>query len=172
MSVEATALPLNQSRDYRAIIWGGLAAGILDISAAFINTKIRTGRSPLWVLQSIASSLLGTDAYKDGLLSGALGAVIHFFIAFVFCTVYFMASRKLAFLTNRWIVCGLLYGVGAYFFMYGIVLRLTFHRDFLTPFSSIVLGVLIHMFCVGLPISFSVHRFSKPSSPGENHRQP
>ena len=164
MSVEATALPLRQSRDYRAIIWGGLAAGILDISAAIINTKIRTGRSPLFVFQSIASALLGADSYKDGFLSGALGALIHFFIAFVFCTVYFMASRKLAFLINHWIVCGLLYGVAAYFVMYGIVLRLTFHRNFLTPLGSIMLGVAIHMFCVGLPISFSVHRFSRPSS--------
>ena len=50
------------------------------------------------------------------------------------CTIFFLASRKLPFLSERWIISGLLYGVGAYFVMYGIVLRLTFHRNFLNAF--------------------------------------
>jgi hypothetical protein len=152
---------MRQSSDYRGILWGGLGAGILDIMAAIINTAIRNGRGPMSVLQAIASGILGANSYKGGGASAALGALIHFFIAFVICTIFFLASRKLPFLVKNWIICGLLYGVGAYFVMYGIVLRLTFHRNFLTPFSSIMLGVAIHMFCVGLPISFAVHRFSK-----------
>lgn len=164
MSVESATLPAKSSRDYLAIIWGGLGAGVLDILAAIINTAIRTGRGPLWVFQSVASAILGANSYKGGFASAALGAVIHFFNAFVICTVFFLASRKLPFLVKRWVVSGLLYGVGAYFVMYGIVLRLTFHRNFLTPFSSIMLGVAIHMFCVGLPISLAVNRFSKSST--------
>lgn len=166
MSAESTTLPLHQSRDYRAILWGGLSAGVMDIMAAIINTKIRTGRGPLWVFQSVASAILGANSYKGGIASAALGGAIHFFNAFVICTIFFLASRKLPFLIKNWIISGLLYGVGAYFVMYGIVLRLTFHRNFLTPFSSIMLGVAIHMFCVGLPISFAVQRFSK--SPSED----
>jgi len=162
MSAESSTLPLHESSDYRAILWGGLGAGVLDITAACVNTAIRSGRSPLWVFQSVASGLLGANSYKGGYLSGALGLLIHFFNAFVICTIFFLASRKLPFLAKNWIISGLLYGVGVYFVMYGIVLRLTFHRNFLTPFSSIMLGVAIHMFCVGLPISFAVHRFSKP----------
>ena len=161
MSAESSTLPLHQSNEYRAILWGGLSAGILDILAAIANTAIRTGRGPLWVFQSVASAVLGASSYQSGLASAALGAAIHFFNAFVICTIFFMASRTLAFLVRNWIISGLLYGVGVYFVMYGIVLRLTFHRNFLTPFSSIMLGVAIHMFCVGLPISFAVHRFSK-----------
>jgi hypothetical protein len=164
MSAETTTIPINQSNDYRAILWGGLSAGILDITAACVNTAIRTGRGPLWVLQSVATGLQGANAYKGGYLSGALGLLIHFFNAFVICTIFFLASRKLSFLVKNWIISGLLYGVAAYFVMYGIVLRLTFHRNFLTPFSSIMLGVAIHMFCVGLPISFAVNRFSKSST--------
>lgn len=164
MSAESSTLPLHQARDYRAILWGGLGAGVLDIMAAIINTRIRTGRGPLWVFQSVASALLGTNSYTGGIASAALGGAIHFFNAFVICTIFFLASRKLPFLVKNWIVSGLLYGVGAYFVMYGIVLRLTFHRNFLTPFSSIMLGVAIHMFCVGLPISFAVHRFSKSTN--------
>ena len=164
MSVDSTALPVKQSNDYRAIVWGGLAAGTLDITAACVNAGIRAGLSPLRVFQSVASGLLGADSYKGGVRSAALGLLIHFFIAFVACTVYFIASRKLDILRNRPIICGLLYGVMVYLFMYGIVLRLTFHRNFLTPASAVITAVLIHMFCVGLPISLAIYRFSKPSS--------
>src|SRR5262245_61123006 len=167
MSVESTALPLKQSGDYRAIIWGGLSAGILDITAAIVTTAIRAGRGPLVVLQSVASGLLGANSYKGGLPATALGLAIHFFNAFVICTIFFVASRKLTFLTRNCIVFGLLYGIGVYFVMYGIVLRLTFHRNFLTPLSSVMLGIAIHMFCVGLPIAFAVSRFSRPGNRGD-----
>jgi len=163
MSVDSTALPMKQATDYRGILVGGLAAGILDISAAFINTAIRTGRGPLFVLQSVASGLLGADSYKGGWPAGLLGVAIHFFIAFTACTVFFIASRKLTFLLNHPIVSGFLYGIVVFFFMYGLVLRLTFHRNFLTPPGPVLLAILIHMFCVGLPIALAVHWFSKPS---------
>jgi hypothetical protein len=163
MSVESTALPLRPSRDYLAIIWGGLAAGILDITAACVNGALH-GRSPIFIFQSVASGLLGANSYQGGLLSAALGGVIHFFIAFTACTVYFIASRQLGFLRRQPIICGLLYGVLVYLFMYGLVLRLTFHRNFLTPASAVITAVLIHMFCVGLPISFAISLFSKPST--------
>jgi len=164
LSVDSTTLPVKQSNDYLAIVWGGLAAGILDITAACVNAGIRAGLSPLRVFQSVASGLLGADSYKGGVRSAALGLLIHFFIAVIACTVYFIASRKLDILRNRPIICGLLYGVIVYLFMYGIVLRLTFHRNFLTPASAVITAVLIHMFCVGLPISLAIYRFSKPSS--------
>lgn len=163
MSVESATLPLKTSRDYLAIIWGGLGAGILDITAASINGAFH-GRSPLWVFQSVASGLLGADSYKGGYGTAALGGVIHFFIAFVACTVYFIASRKLEFLRKQPIICGLLYGIVVYLFMYGVVLRLTFHRNFLAPASAVVIALLIHMFCVGLPIALAVYCFSKPST--------
>ena len=168
MSVESTALPLKQSGDYRAIIWGGLSAGILDITAAIVTTAIRSGRGPLVVLQSVASGLLGANSYKGGFPAAALGLAIHFFNAFVICTIFFLASRKLTFLTKNWIIFGVLYGIAVYFVMYGIVLRLTFHRNFLTPFNSVMLNMAIHIVCVGLPIAFAVHHFSKP---GEENRQ-
>ena len=160
MSANATAISLKQPMDYRAILWGGLIAGFLDITAACVNSAFY-GRSPIFVLQSVASGLLGPNSYKGGFRTAALGVVVHFFIAFVACSVYYSASRKLRFLVNWAIVCGLLYGVAVYLVMYGIVLRITFHRNFLQPLSAVVIAVLIHMFCVGLPISLAVRRCAK-----------
>lgn len=160
MSAESAAVSLPSPNAYRPILWGSLIAGTLDITAAFINSGLR-GRSPMWVLQSIAGGLLGADSYKDGFRSAALGGALHFFIAFVWCAVFYLASRKLRFLTQRFIVCGLLYGVVVYAFMNLVVLPLTYPFKISYPPAAIVTGALIIMFCVGLPISLVVHRCSR-----------
>jgi len=147
-------------KSYRSILFGGLIAGVLDITAAFVNSSLQ-GRSPIWVLQSIASGLLGAQSYKGGLRTAALGGVLHFLIAFVAAAVYYGGSRRFKFLVHRAVACGLLYGVAVYLFMYSIVLPLTFHRSFFHPLTAVVTGLIIHMFCVGLPISLAVRRFSK-----------
>jgi hypothetical protein len=144
----------------RTIVLGGLAAGVLDISAAFLNSGLN-GRSPMFVLQSVASGLLGAESYKGGFGSAALGAALHFSIALAACTVYYAASRKLKLLVQRAIICGVLYGVAVYLFMYMVVLPLTFHRGFLRPLSVVLTGLFIHIFCVGLPISLAVRWGSK-----------
>jgi hypothetical protein len=155
----------DKSRVGRAIVVGGVMAGVLDISAAFVNSSF-SGRSPMFVLQSIASGLLGSESYKGGFKSAALGAALHFLIAFVACAVYYVASRKIKLLVRRAVVCGLLYGVAVYLFMYLIVLPLTFRRSFTQQLSAVATGLTIHMVCVGLPISLAIRRYS------EYRRQP
>jgi hypothetical protein len=152
MTADSAVLSQAKPNIFVAILWAGLAAGVLDITAAFINGGIR-GRSPMWVLQSVASGLLGAESYKDGFRSAAYGAVLHFFIAFVVCTVYVTAGLKLRLLVERPVICGIIYGIAVYFFMYLIVLPLTFHRSFMQPLSAVITGIMIHMICVGLPIS-------------------
>lgn len=163
MSANSQAVSLKQPRPFLAILWGGLIAGSLDITAAFVNAALH-GRTPIVVLQSIASGFLGPESYKAGFRSAALGTALHFLIAFVACTVYYLASRKLKFLLHRAFAFGLLYGVAVYLFMYGIVLPITFQRSFFHPFSAVVIGLITHMLCVGLPISLVVRRYAKSRS--------
>ncbi len=160
MSAESTTFSLEGSKALSAILWGGLAAGVLDISAAFVNSGLR-GRSPLWVLQSIASGLLGPESFKGGLGTAALGTACHFLIAFVACAVYYVASRRAPFLLQYFILSGLLYGVVVYGFMNLVVLRIAFHNKILYTPSTVITGLLIIMICVGLPISVIVHHYSK-----------
>jgi uncharacterized membrane protein YagU involved in acid resistance len=166
MTAVSTAISLDRSKAYRAILLGGLTAGILDITAAFINSA-RFGRSPMWVLQSVASGLLGADSYTGGLRAAALGVVVHFSIALVACAVYYAASRKVEVLVQHAVVCGLLYGIAVYSFMYLVVLPLTFHRTFVHPLSAVITGLVIHMLCVGLPISLIISRYSKTIATNE-----
>ena len=146
-----------------AIFWAGLIAGAMDIAAAFV-TWAPQGVSPIRILQGIASGLSGTKAFAGGWKTAALGLVCQFFIAFSAATVFYVASRKLTFMTRRPIVSGILYGVAVYLVMYWIVMPLSnFHKR---PFSwsATLIAIITHMLCVGTPISLVVNRFSRNSS--------
>ena len=143
-----------------ALLWAGFACGVMDITAALVVYGY-LGLKPLRLLQGIASGLLGPKAFDGGLATALLGLLCHFVIAFGAATVYFVASRTIPFLVQYAIVCGALYGVAVYFIMNRVVLPLSAAAK--RPFSLklMIIGVVIHIFCVGLPIALSVRRFSK-----------
>jgi len=149
-----------RSKAYKTILMAGLIAGVLDITAAIVTTLLR-GRPPLRMLQSIASGVLGLDSYNGGLKTSALGLVLHFVIATGWAAVFYVASRKLTFLVRQAIVSGLLYGIVVYFFMQLVVLPLSaFPHKVTFNLSGLLIGLGVHMLCVGLPISLTVRRYS------------
>jgi len=147
------------SRALLAIFSAGLACGILDITAAFFTWSMR-GVTPFRLLQAIASGLLGTAAFRDGWPAALLGAICHFFIAFSAATVFYVASRKLKFMTRRPILCGIAYGVCVYLVMYWIVIPLSRLAPMPFSLSRTAVAIVTHMICVGLPISLAVCRYS------------
>jgi hypothetical protein len=143
----------------KAIVWAGSICGVMDITAAFVVYG-HYGAEPIPLLKGIASGLLGASAQNGGPAVAALGFLCHFVIAFSAATVFYMASRWIRFLTAHAVISGIIYGPAVYFFMQYIVLPLSaIGRN---PFSLkfMVIGVVIHIFCVGLPISLAVRRFS------------
>jgi hypothetical protein len=161
MSTQSLAFSLEKPKAYRAIFWGGLIAGTLDILAAFVNSGLR-GVTPTRVLQAIASGLLGADSFKGGFATAAFGLLLHFFIATTATAIYYAASRKLKVLIDQPLICGLAYGIPVYLIMNLIVLPLS-----AVPFNpphtlgGIVTALLILMFCVGLPIALVIRRHAK-----------
>jgi hypothetical protein len=142
----------------RAILWNGLTAGTLDITAACVTTALRGRGGPVGVFQSVASGVLGADSFQGGVPAAALGLVLHFVIAFGAAAVYVAASRRLRFLVEHPVVCGLLYGAVVYAFMNSVVVPLS-AAPFKIPYN--LLGLGIHLICVGLPIGLITARFSK-----------
>jgi len=157
MSETSAQISLNKVRPVPAILWGGFIAGALDISYACID-GIRLGRPITRTLQSVASGLLGRAALQGGWESAGLGLLLHFFIALGAATVYYAASRKMAILTDRSWMSGLLFGALVYLFMNLIVVPLS-AAPFRIPLR--IPGLLVHMFFIGLPIALSVRHYSK-----------
>jgi hypothetical protein len=138
-----------------AIGVGGGIAGVLDLTQAFI---LFGAKVPL----VIAGGLLGRQAFHGGVGTYVLGVALHFFIAFSAATIYYAASRKLGFLTEYPLVCGLFFGAAVEEVMNLIVLPLSaLHARGPYQLHDLILGLLVHMVVVGLPISFSVRRFAK-----------
>jgi hypothetical protein len=139
----------------KALLYGTLAVGILDILDAFIFFGLR-GARPLRILQSIAAGLLGKEAFNGGWGSAALGLAVHFFIAFVIVLVFLAASRRVPVLTRHAVIAGLIYGVGVYLVMTFVVVPASAAGGRGLPAWPVALnGVLIHMFGVGLPASLA-----------------
>ncbi len=157
MDAASITFTSKTSKAFPAIFWGGLICGTLDITSAFIING-----NPIRLLQLIASGLLGTDSYNGGHATAILGMALHFLIAFTAAVIYHLASRKLKFLVQRPIVWGPLYGIAIYFFMHFIVLPLSAfpHKIAYTP-EKLITGLIVHMLCVGLPISLANSRYSK-----------
>jgi hypothetical protein len=155
MTEDSTTGASRKSNALLAIAVGGGIAGSLDLAQAMIlfGTKI-----PL----VIAAGLLGPQALQGGAGTYVLGVLLHFFIACSAATVYYAASRRLGFLTEHPLVCGLFFGAAVEEVMSLIVLPLSaLHARGPYTLHDLILGLLVHMVVVGLPISFSVRRFAK-----------
>jgi len=138
----------------KAITAGGLLVGILDLAQAMILFGPR-------VPYAVAAGLLGRRAFHGGAATYILGIVLDFFIAFCAAAFYFAASRRLRFLAEHPLVCGLAYGALFDELMNLVVLPLSALQA-RGPFRlhDLLLGLIVHSVIVGLPISFSVRRFA------------
>jgi Na+/alanine symporter len=138
-----------------AIAVGGGIAGALDLLQACL---LFGWRIPL----VIAAGLLGRQAFHGGVGTYILGVCLHFFIACSATAIYYAASRKLRFLSEHPLVCGLFYGIAVELVMSYIVLPLSaLHARGPYKLHDVLLGLAVHMVVVGLPIAFSVRRFAK-----------
>lgn len=148
-----------RSRRGLAILAGGLACGVLDITAAFVVYGA-FGATPVGILKGIAAGLLGPRAFDGGVGTALLGLSLHFVIALGAAAVYVLASSRWQFLLKRFEVAGVLYGVAVYFFMNRIVVPLSAARKFPFSLRMMLIGVAIHIVCVGLPIAAMTRRFT------------
>ena len=153
--VEETRAP-SILRAFQTIVYGGLLVGILDGLAATINAAVK-GVSPDKVFHYIASGLIGPRAsYNGGAATVMLGIVLHFTIAFGVVAVFLLLSRSFPVLVHRAVLSGVAYGIGVYFAMAYLIVPLSAVPKITFSFSGMITGLVIHVFCVGLPASLIV----------------
>jgi hypothetical protein len=105
--------------------------------------------------------LLGAESYAGGTATAALGVFLHFVIAFGATIIFYLASRKLKFLTDQAVTLGVIYGILVYLFMSFVVLPLSsFTGKTPSALLPIAVGLIIHILFVGLPIALTVRRFA------------
>jgi hypothetical protein len=138
----------------KAILYGWLIAGSLDLSDAIIVSLVR-GSTPARMLRGIASGLLGPSALTGGIPTAVLGVCLHFFIAFCVVATYFLVSRRVTVLTRYPLICGPLYGLLVYLVMYRVVIPLSaigITPAFVLPRS--LNDLAIHALGIGIPTAW------------------
>lgn len=110
----------------------------------------------------IAAGLLGRQATHGGAGTWVLGLVLHFFIACTWATVYYLASRKLPFLTEYPFICGVNFGVWVQLFMLLVVLP---HDALHVAVPVTLYGLAVKIVVFGLPVAYSVRYFAPASAP-------
>ena len=151
---------MMQRSGWWAVLVGGLIGGALDILFA-ISFAAYNGISALRLLQSVASGLLGRDAYSGGAPTAALGLALHFAMAIAFAGAFVLASRRLPLLVRRPYLFGGLFGVGVFLFMRFVVLPWSAfpHPVSFKPLAT-TLDLLSHVFLFGIPIALAARAAS------------
>jgi hypothetical protein len=133
-----------------AVALGALTVGFLDALDAIVFFGAR-GVAPGRIFQAIAAGLLGRASFQGGISTVALGIVLHFTVASLIVTVYFVASRRFRVLVRYPFILGPLYGIVAYLVMNFVVIPLSAAGTGARSLPVVINGVLIHMAGVGLP---------------------
>lgn len=146
---------MSRSRAAYAILWGGLIAGLIDITYA-VGFSATRGVPPMRILQSVASGLLGSPAYQGGTATAALGLILHFVLMLIIAAIFYFASTRLRFLVARPIWWGALYGFLVYWVMNLVVLPLSAFPS-QVKFVPILLitSLIVHAFGIGVPIALA-----------------
>jgi hypothetical protein len=143
-----------------AILVGGFVAGLFDILYATIYSYWYRDVPPLRILQSVASGLLGREAYDGGTATGILGLVLHFFIALCAAAIYLLAAQRMRFLVEKPVLWGSIFGIGVYVFMNYVVIPLSQFPPRSGPPSAltVVTSLIVHSLFFGVPIALASRR--------------
>jgi len=156
-------------KDLKPILYAGALAGVLDITAACIEVYVRYGYEPARLLKGVATGLLGRSALGGGFGTAALGLLMHFTMALTVAAIFYALSRRLPLpqKLSGVVAVGLLYGAAVFavnnfatapFLSWVRSLYLHTPISFKHPMGWTQL--VIHLFCVGLPIALVMHRYA------------
>jgi hypothetical protein len=156
-------------KNLKPILYAAVLVGVLDITAACINLGVAYGFGPLRVLKGVAGGLLGRSAIEGGLATAALGLAMHFTMALTITTIFYALSRRLPLPQKLWgvVAVGLLYGAAVFAVnnfatapFLSWVRSLYLHTPILFKPPMGWSQLVIHLFCVGLPIALVMHRYA------------
>lgn len=150
----------SSQRALAAIVSGGVLAATIDLLYAFAFYGAE-GVPPTRILQSIATGLLGRDAYASLLPAVPIGLVAHYSILIVAAAMYHAASRRIAALREHAYLAGMLFGVAIYCTMHFIVVPLSAAPQFKSTTASFFSDFAVHVLLLGPAISLTIRRFDR-----------
>jgi len=145
----------NIMHSTKTILKAALIVGTLDITGAFTQFYIKTGKAPFKpVLTFVASGLLGKRAFTNGSGMMLIELLIHYCIAATFALFFFFTIAKTQFAREHKFLTGILYGAFIWIVMNLLVLPITRSPKLPKDFWGVAIGMLILILCIGIPLSY------------------
>lgn len=141
------------------VLCTGWLVGSLDIAAALLHYVIVTGNDAAIVLQYIASSIYGNEAFAGGEKMLVAGFVIHFGIAFFFTMLFFIIYPFVKLQARNPMITGILYGCFIWIVMNLLVLPLTRVDQGTFELLTVLTGILILIIAIGIPLSLVAKKY-------------
>jgi hypothetical protein len=140
----------NDAPVLRAVLFGGLVAGTLDIGAACLIN----GLSPYVICQAIARGILGGSSFNMGMRSATLGLLLQWLMSMLIAAIYVGGGHWFPVLRRRWIFAGCAYGVPIFVVMNFVVMPLSAvgHVAHFTPAKGA--GNFLAMIWFGLVVGY------------------
>ena len=153
----------------KPILCAGALVGGLDITAACIEKRVVAGFTPVRVLKGVAGGLLGRSALEGGFGTATLGLAMHFTMALTVTAIFYALSRRFSLpkKLSGVVAVGLLYGAAVFAVnnfatapFLSWVRSLYLHTPILFKPPMGWSQLVIHLFCVGLPIALVMRQYS------------
>ena len=149
---------MGPSPQLRATLIGGSIAGTLDILFA-ITFAMVNGRTATWLLQTVATGILGEAAYEGGAQAAILGLAAHFALSIGWAALFVATAARQPRILGRPFVTAAIFGLVVFLVMRLVVLPLSAFPYPVTIFSKAAgFDLLSHIFLFGLPIVFTAAR--------------
>jgi hypothetical protein len=142
------------------ILVAGLIVGVLDALAAITHAYLLRGTPPAAVWRYVASAVFGKSAGAGGPEMVLWGLLFHLTVAIGWTGLFFVAYPRVRLLSANMVVAGMAYGLFVWLMMNFVVVPLT--RITMGPIrltTGTVLMILIHLFVIGVPISYLARRY-------------
>lgn len=162
MSTAADRLHDSSARGFLApVLTGGILAGAIDLTFACTYNGLVHGVTPVRILQTIASGLLGMNAFQAVFPAALIGFVAHFTILIVAAAMFYAASRRIELLRRHAYWSGVAFGIAIYATMHLVVLPLSAAPHFKPSWPGRITDFSVHMLLLGPAIALSVRHFDR-----------
>jgi hypothetical protein len=159
MTANEMTRPLSEV--LRAILGAGAIVGTMDAVAASVYSYVLRGGTPAGVFRYVASGVFGKLALTAGGGMAALGLLFHFTVAIGWTGLYFVLAPKLRASSGNMVANGVVYGLLVWLAMNLVVVPLSNASPAPIRFAApTLIMVLIHLFVIGVPISYLAQRYS------------
>ena len=140
-----------------AVLIGGSIAGALDIAFA-ISFAAYSGVAPLRLLQTVASGLLGMEAFSGGVPVAVLGLALHFGMSFLWAGLFLVLASLVPSHVHYPVASGIAFGIAVFLAMRLLVLPLSAFPYPVTFAACHDAGSLVSCLLFGVPIAWAARR--------------